>query len=347
MKTRYAMVLGLFVAGAAAAQNYTIQSSSQAYTQMTGGTSLVGFGSNMFAEGDDDVSIVIPIGFTFPYYGQTFTKILINTNGLLSFSTSNNVCPFDTCWDPDGIPSTMHMDTSAPHNLLAPWWSDSAIGSTTDVVYSSSASQFTIEFRNLVGSDQSDNIYSLNFSVTLFPSGVIQFAYGSSGNAQAGGDGAAVGFENGDGTMGASLPLPPSHTACSTNSAGCDTSVNWPANTLYTVGQQVQPDLVVDHITLNSVTHSGANLTVSISADLPQLRSERRDRLPVELVSLDRSHARRDGHSPLHVVDAAQLCGWGDGQRYGHGDDSVSGGGRLLRAGSGRLDQRRQRRRVW
>ncbi|MFM2386125.1 MAG: hypothetical protein RL660_882 [Bacteroidota bacterium] len=69
---------------------YTLDSGAYAPLAHVNGTSLV--------IGDDSFSNVVPIGFTFCFYGQSYNNCVISTNGVISFSTgfANSFCSFNT-----------------------------------------------------------------------------------------------------------------------------------------------------------------------------------------------------------------------------------------------------------
>ncbi len=66
---------------------------------------------------DSDMTLPIPLGFTFPFYGVDHTDVRICTNGFLSFGTyainDQNV----------SIPNT-----NIPNDMIAPMWSDLRVG---------------------------------------------------------------------------------------------------------------------------------------------------------------------------------------------------------------------------
>ncbi|HVN55719.1 MAG TPA: hypothetical protein VMT46_15400 [Anaerolineaceae bacterium] len=76
---------------------------------------IYGLGTNSGLTGDDVTSGPINLGFTFRYYGLSYTSIYLNTNGVLSF---NDVHDDDT-YDNSYIPNA-----SAPNNLIAVFWDD-------------------------------------------------------------------------------------------------------------------------------------------------------------------------------------------------------------------------------
>ncbi|MBS1153951.1 MAG: Endonuclease/exonuclease/phosphatase family protein, partial [Myxococcaceae bacterium] len=111
MKISRVVAAGLALAASvAAAQTYTVQPPlSQPYVPLVGATTVT-------TSSSDDGSAIVPLGFTFPYYGQNYTQVHVNTNGFLAFGTVN--C--GTCRSGDMIPSTVRTT----HTLISPWWDD-------------------------------------------------------------------------------------------------------------------------------------------------------------------------------------------------------------------------------
>lgn len=112
---------GLLTARAAEAQSvpYIRTQFTAPYVPITGGTP-VPFFSN------DDSTASIPIGFSFPFYGQSYTSVSVGTNGAMSFTGA---------FIPTGSFSTPAIpDSFAPNALIAPFWDDLYI-STGAVTY--------------------------------------------------------------------------------------------------------------------------------------------------------------------------------------------------------------------
>lgn len=65
--------------------------------------------------GDDELSNPIPLGFTFPFYGQNLTEVQISSNGFLTFADM----AFSGCCSGES-----HPDPSHPNNLIAGYWTD-------------------------------------------------------------------------------------------------------------------------------------------------------------------------------------------------------------------------------
>lgn len=70
-------------------------------------------GANLLSLSGDDLSIEIPIGFNFRFFGNVYQHIKVSTNGYLTFATSS------TDSSNDNIP-----DIREPNNYIAPFWDD-------------------------------------------------------------------------------------------------------------------------------------------------------------------------------------------------------------------------------
>jgi N-acetylneuraminic acid mutarotase len=97
--------------------------------------------TNTGLAGDDQV-ISIPIGFSFNYYGSSYTTVSVSSNGNLQFTTGN-YGPYNTCPLPDPILGRM----------IAPFWDDLYLPSGNGVYYSVTGSApsrvLTVEWRNI------------------------------------------------------------------------------------------------------------------------------------------------------------------------------------------------------
>jgi hypothetical protein len=65
---------------------------------------------------DDQLSAPLPIGFTFNFYGISYTQFKISSNGYITLGTAETN---SGCCTGDPIPSAI-----APNNVIAGWWED-------------------------------------------------------------------------------------------------------------------------------------------------------------------------------------------------------------------------------
>lgn len=126
---------------------------------------------NLWFRGDEyTTSLTLP--FSFPFYGQSFSKVYVNDNGQISFS-------FATRIRQRGL-----GETGAPP-LIAPLSVDLDCRATTSgVYYYSGADRFTVRWSCVEYSAPSSRV---NAAVSLFPDGSIRFDYGD-GNVLSGND---------------------------------------------------------------------------------------------------------------------------------------------------------------
>jgi hypothetical protein len=230
-----AALLAVAALPAAAQQNYVVSSISQSYSALSNATvvsvpcsstqttdCMVNGGSWTLR---DEGWVSISLGFSFPYYGNTYTSVGVNSNGVLVFgATDAAYCDYSsggTIICTGGAPFPDSFRT--PHNVIAPWWADSEGNSGGEIRYEKpNSSEIVIEFHDW--SNYSANSGdSYEFQVRLNASGLFQVHYGSSSGSHFG----SVGFENDSGSQGGSII-----SACQS----CSSS-DWPSNTLYTVGQ--------------------------------------------------------------------------------------------------------------
>lgn len=202
-------------------QNYTAARSSQggpAYawreisSTASGGTRVAALDN----QDDWRTSVAFPGGFTFEYFGNTYPSIGICSNGFLSFTstsaTYNNI----------SLPST-----SAPYNLIAPFWDDLIMDSLSSIWTRKDADAFVVTFNNMKRYSGSERV---TMQVLLMENGEIRCQYQ---NVVAGSWSATVGIQNSNGTMGVlvshnSAPtLPGSGEAITFIPPGGDAGVTW------------------------------------------------------------------------------------------------------------------------
>jgi sugar lactone lactonase YvrE len=126
-------------------------------------TDISATGTPVGIVGDDSTSGPIPIGFSFPFYGNSFATVRVCTNGFLSF-TSNSAS-----FSRQPLPSA-----SAPENLLAAFWADLYVETPQSIRYLNDGSRWIVQFTNvrfLGGAGP------LTFQVILYPNGRIAYQY--------------------------------------------------------------------------------------------------------------------------------------------------------------------------
>ncbi|MFM1871933.1 MAG: hypothetical protein RL398_1355, partial [Planctomycetota bacterium] len=151
-------------------------------------------GTNIGA-GDDTVLSGGPIGFAFPFNGQTYTDIYVSTNGFLylaspttAIPTASNCCQGSTA-----------ILVGSANPMIAPFWDDlNVIAANGAGVYvNSSASACVVTWDNVV---QFGNTVQFQLQVQLLPSGEIKFTYGGNTQLRVAGD-VLVGVSEGNGAL--------------------------------------------------------------------------------------------------------------------------------------------------
>ena len=140
---------------------YIYEANQSLYDLQTNSSGSTGLGSN-----DDRVSSAFNIGFTFDFYGQSFTQARMATNGCLHFKTSGAYC---SDYTPDPL-TGQHTYT------LYPFWTD-LIKDNGSAMKAKAFADYTIfgwykmrEY-NQANTDNS-------FEVWLYPNDTFEFRYG-------------------------------------------------------------------------------------------------------------------------------------------------------------------------
>ncbi len=137
--------------------------------------------------GDDANATGIPLGFSFPFYGSTYSTVNVCSNGWLSFTSTA------TSLSNSALPAS-----GAPENLLAPFWDDLNPGSgTTRLWRYSDGTRFILSY---VGVPRYGSGGPYTFQVILYPSGRIVYQYLDMQGTRL--NEATVGIQNGAGDDG-------------------------------------------------------------------------------------------------------------------------------------------------
>jgi len=155
---------------------------------------------------DDGAWFAFPIGFSFDFFGNTYTDFYATSNGLVMFGTSS------TQYTNRNIPNSW-----GANNYIAPFWDDLIIHSSGDIMYQTIGAapnrKLVIQFTNM--SFWNSPTLLGTFQVILYEgSNNIQTQYRSIVDLtsdRASGNSATVGLENINGSAG---------VLCSYNTAG-------------------------------------------------------------------------------------------------------------------------------
>ncbi|MBN2830220.1 MAG: M6 family metalloprotease domain-containing protein, partial [Candidatus Cloacimonetes bacterium] len=115
-------------------------------------TDITSVGTEINYTSDDQMTSAINLGFTFPFFSNSYTTVKVCNNGFLTFTDT------DTEWDNEDIPGS-----SSPNNIIAPFWDDMSPQSSGSVhYYSDSANQrFIVQFTD------SPHYYTVNGTYTF------------------------------------------------------------------------------------------------------------------------------------------------------------------------------------
>ncbi|MBZ5640818.1 MAG: choice-of-anchor D domain-containing protein [Acidobacteriia bacterium] len=129
-------------------------------------------GTLLSLTGDDAGAVISNFGMTFPFYGSNFTGARVNTNGFITFTTTDTTNPYSNV----ALPTT-----SLPKNTIAPFWDDlyfrTSSGTparTSKAFWQYDGSKVIIQYKNVF---QRTTTEDLNFEVLLYPSGKIVMQY--------------------------------------------------------------------------------------------------------------------------------------------------------------------------
>jgi subtilisin family serine protease len=125
--------------------------------------------------------------FAFPFYGERYEAVFIDTNGYLAF--------VDPEWS-DAY-STSIPSVDPPNAAVYALWQDLVVDGGTDVTYRLSGSSAVIDFRGLRASEGQER---MDLQVQLRRDGTIEVHYGDGTEAVGGGARATVGLEDHTGT---------------------------------------------------------------------------------------------------------------------------------------------------
>lgn len=126
---------------------------------------ITGLGDPFQLSGDDVVSLDMPLGFEFPFYGGLYDTLRISTNGFLSLAGA--AAPFDN----QPLPNL-----GAPRALIAPLWDDLEAADASHLFFHVDSTRAIVSW---VGIARHSGEGTYSFQAILRPSGDIRFQYQS------------------------------------------------------------------------------------------------------------------------------------------------------------------------
>lgn len=121
----------------------------------------------------DSVTAPLPIGFTFPFDGNTYTDFAVTDHGVLWLSNAG-VPAAPVSGDPF-LYTPLPADLNLFGPVIAPFWSDTVPGTIGDVFVNSSATECIITWQDMINFGGTQ---TYTFQLTLKPGGEILVVYG-------------------------------------------------------------------------------------------------------------------------------------------------------------------------
>ncbi|HHE38190.1 MAG TPA: choice-of-anchor D domain-containing protein, partial [Candidatus Cloacimonetes bacterium] len=144
-------------------------------------------GTEVYFNHNDEGTDLMPIGFTFNYYGIDYNQFRINPNGWIGFGDDN------TEWINSAVPSS-----DAPRPAILPFWDDLNPLEGGNVLYYSTSDSLIVWFDNVIHY-VGDYNGTYDFEVIIYPDGEILFQYRTvTGDI----DTATIGIQNESGNDG-------------------------------------------------------------------------------------------------------------------------------------------------
>jgi len=144
---------------------YTWRDSDAPSGPAFGWVDITSIGTPIPFTGDDQVFQNIPIGFPFPFYGATFSSLIANTNGYLSFTNATTTGSFNNFQ----LPST-----STAENMLAAFHDDLTFSTLGDAYYYNDGTRFILSY---VAVPRLTSGGPYTFEIILYRNGRIVFQY--------------------------------------------------------------------------------------------------------------------------------------------------------------------------
>ena len=204
MKKVYLVLAILVTMASKASAQVTISSVSSctAYTLTATITGITPTDSHLYS--DDSYSGVIPIGFTFNYYGTPYTQLVIGENGQLTFDPA-----LAGGYDPYSISGALLGNSSAYNTVCAPWCDIETDVTLDPITYST---QGVAPNRTFAATWCRDHMFSCTAQYTttqiiIYEStGVVEAHIGHKTSCAWNGGYAIVGVQNASGTAATVAP---------------------------------------------------------------------------------------------------------------------------------------------
>jgi uncharacterized membrane protein len=116
---------------------------------------------------DEGFSLLIPIGFSFPFYEGEYTHLSIGVNGGISLGTTSRISAAEDF-------STTRADV--PQYFIAPYWGNLSLDANASVKYWNTSNALVVVWQGMEQSGVSPGA-DLAFEAVLYDTGAIAFCY--------------------------------------------------------------------------------------------------------------------------------------------------------------------------
>lgn len=201
----------------------------------------------------------LPLGFTFPFYGRTYTAVTVTANGVLFLEPSSAAHSDADFGTNVAIPSG-----AEPNGVIAPLWDDLRGDNATSALQrqalsGSNGQGVALEWKDW---NRSFGSYSLTFQARLWENGIIEFFYGPLTGAAATAISATVGIEAPTGAVGTqgltACAATPSCQISSFDPQGTGTPINY-----LRFGPPAGVDLQALGLRIDAITPDGGALDIA------------------------------------------------------------------------------------
>jgi hypothetical protein len=162
-------------------EDFDLSGKTLTFTPKAGGGYTIGIavgainpnlGTNL-ALGDDASTGALPLGFSFPFFGTSYTSVFTNSNGYVTFGAASSFVSFNS--GPDLNTVLDRMAGGVPR--IGALWNDLNPSAGGGVFFNVLADRVLITWNAVprFGAPGTSN----TFQIALFPSGIIQLTYGS------------------------------------------------------------------------------------------------------------------------------------------------------------------------
>lgn len=126
---------------------------------------------NWVVNNRDGISGAIPLGFNFPFYGQSFSEVYVHSNGFITFTELEN--PSNAYASHVALPTGASQVTA---NMIAGFWSNLTLVSESRVTTKAEDGRFIVQYKEM-NRFPAFTPQRVTFQIILHESGMIELIY--------------------------------------------------------------------------------------------------------------------------------------------------------------------------